>query len=121
MKHYQVLASLLSAVSIPRVQAAFYVPEFPDIRFVLWDDLSDEQQMAANVAGFVPETWNNPGTADVESLSYEVIGDTSLDQVGAIDSLGITEDQWDCYANHYSDVRILLIICDIHELWFCTV
>lgn len=109
MKHYQELAVLLSTVSIPCVQAAFFVPDFPDTRFVLWDDLSSEQQMAAYVAGFVPETWNHPGTADVEGLSYEVIADMSFDQVRAIDSLGFTEGQWDCYANHYSDVRVCVI------------
>jgi len=48
--------------------------------------------------GYTEETWNSPGTAEIEQIAFS---DLSDDQRTAAASLGFTEETWDCNQNHY--------------------
>ena len=79
---------------------------YPETRYTAWDDLDDDdvatQEAATTLLGYTAETWDLPGTADVELLSYSSL-DVSTQVMGAT-AIGITdEDTWDCYITHYSD------------------
>lgn len=72
----------------------------PNFRYTLWEDLSESQASNAVVLGYTEPTWNLPGTAAVEMLSFETI---SLDfvQGSALINLGYDEERYDCWINHY--------------------
>jgi len=57
--------------------------------------------------GYTEATWNQPGMADIEYYSwwyFESTEDDSMDtDTGPLDTLGFTEDIWDCWQHHYSD------------------
>ncbi|GAX21799.1 hypothetical protein FisN_31Lh089 [Fistulifera solaris] len=68
------------------------------IRYVPWTQLSDEFQSLAISLGYEMESWDLPGTAQVESLNFISLEKKEQDIVAA---MGFTEAQWDCYINHY--------------------
>jgi hypothetical protein len=85
---------------------------YPEMRYTEWNSLPQEEEAysaAVNDLGYDEYTWNLPGTAEIESLSYETIGLTGFlgivgrSQQEAIQDLCLTELTWDCYMNHYSD------------------
>jgi hypothetical protein len=75
--------------------------EEPSFRYELWDDVSSIQQSVAETGlDYTEDTWNVPGTADVELLAFSSL--TAENQVAAL-ALGFNEEEWDCYINHYDD------------------
>ena len=73
-------------------------PVYPEIRYTLWSESSPPIQDAAIDLGYNPSTWDEPGTAEVEELSYETINAPATMKV-----IGMNEVTWDCYMNHYED------------------
>jgi hypothetical protein len=73
----------------------------PDFRYVAWDGINDAQQVLAGTGlDYTEDTWNVPGTADVELLAFVSL--TPENQIAAL-ALGFSEEVWDCYINHYDD------------------
>jgi hypothetical protein len=73
----------------------------PEFRYVEWNDLSQAKQAVAGTGlGYAVATWNNPGTAEVEELSWTSL--TVANQAAAV-TLGFNEEVWDCFINHYDD------------------
>ena len=66
-------------------------------RYVPYHDVTNFT--ALEILGYTEDTWNYPGTAEIETISFT---DLSVDQTGAAVSLGFTEDTWNCYQNHYT-------------------
>lgn len=79
---------------------SYYAVVEPEIRYQPWSALTASQQAFATAAGWDETTWNNIGTADHESTSWE---DLTLSQQHGLTSLGFYEDQYDCYIHHYED------------------
>lgn len=75
-------------------------PTFSFIRFTFWELLSVEEKTAAEGVGWTETTWDEPGSAPFEALSW-----SSLDEMqrGFLTELGYTEEIYDCYINHYDD------------------
>lgn len=78
---------------------------YPSFRYVPWEELDESLVAAAEALEYTEETWNTPGQAEIESLSYETITLDSPDiRQQALDTIGYdNEEQWDCYINHYDD------------------
>lgn len=71
----------------------------PDKRYVPFGALSGEDQSTAqNALGYTSITWNVPGLAPVEKLGWWQF---SAAQKAGAEALGYTENQWDCFINHY--------------------
>lgn len=50
------------------------------------------------------KSWNNPGTAEIEELSLETIVTENPEAAIVIaEDIGMDEEQWDCWMNHYFD------------------
>lgn len=47
---------------------------------------------------YTPETWNQPGSFETESLAYD---DLNEDEQAGAKGLGISHAMWDCHINHY--------------------
>eukprot|EP00521_Asterionellopsis_glacialis_P009592 CAMPEP_0195284650 /NCGR_PEP_ID=MMETSP0707-20130614/2778_1 /TAXON_ID=33640 /ORGANISM="Asterionellopsis glacialis, Strain CCMP134" /LENGTH=1190 /DNA_ID=CAMNT_0040344029 /DNA_START=45 /DNA_END=3617 /DNA_ORIENTATION=- len=74
---------------------------YPEFRFRNYASLSPKLKEYAETLSYTKSTWNNLGTAIVESLSYS---DLSPDEQHAVIQLGFaSEEDWDCYMNHYDD------------------
>jgi len=71
---------------------------FPFQRYVFWSSLDQESRQFAVDMGYRPVSWDLPGSADVEALSYETIQmeDDQTAFEGLI-GLGYEEEQWDCF------------------------
>lgn len=79
----------------------------PYIRFFLWNALTMDPtvpaitpQQLAEALGYNQTTWETPGSAGIEKIAYEDLGPFLQVQANA---LGFTEDNWDCYVNHFND------------------
>jgi hypothetical protein len=73
----------------------------PEFRYVAFDDIGAAKRYEADTGlGYTEDTWNLPGTADVEKLSF---GSLTADNQAAAVALGFSEVVWDCYVNHYDD------------------
>jgi len=71
----------------------------PENRYLQWALLSDNDRIhATNNLGYDQNTWNNPGTADVEAWSYHDLYEKET--VGVLE-LGMDDEMWDCHVNHY--------------------
>lgn len=68
------------------------------IRYVPWDELSDDVQTLATSLGYEMESWNLPGSAQIEAVNFATLKKNARQTVN---NMGLTEDQWDCYINHY--------------------
>jgi len=77
--------------------------DFPASRYQLWDSLDESLIDAAETLGYDDRTWNSPGEASIESLSYETLTEESGEWAEALEVFGYSEEQWDCYINHYED------------------
>jgi hypothetical protein len=70
---------------------------------VQWDDLDASFQSEALKLGYERDTWNLPGSAPIEALSFETILLAQPDKIEVIRNMGYNEPTWDCYINHYGD------------------
>ena len=76
---------------------------YPDFRFVAWSKLDmNQMSLAASILGYNEETWNVPGTAYLENLSFSTIASTGASQATALEGLGFNRPTWDCYINHFA-------------------
>lgn len=70
---------------------------YPTQRYFLYQSLDANALSAADTLEYTKKTWDVPGTAEIELLSFETINSGAVDQSAAIESLGINEESWDCY------------------------
>ena len=72
---------------------------YPSFRYVPYETLNADTVTLSIRLGYNEGNWNIPGTNPTESSAYANLG------LGkeTISDLGFTEDQWDCYVNHYLD------------------
>lgn len=74
-----------------------------DTRYVVWADLTDDVKWIAETLRYTEETWNLPGSASIEALSFDAIEISGIAGGGvAINAMGLNEEQWDCNINHYT-------------------
>ena len=70
-------------------------------RFTPWKDLPEHVNEAASEELLYTElTWNQPGTNQFELLSFSELD--SDRQMGIL-AIGLDEEAWDCWVNHYAD------------------
>lgn len=97
-----------------RITHAFDVP-YPSYRFRDFSTLTSEEMEAAKALGYDEESWNHPGTAEIEYESWWMIENDYYDydkdgntdephpiQFDAATTLGFEEEGWDCWQNHYN-------------------
>lgn len=71
-----------------------------DVRYLSWDDLTDDQKTAAILLSYNRSSWDNPGTNPIELLQYDSL---SAEESSAAFTLGYpTPLTWDCWQNHYT-------------------
>jgi hypothetical protein len=75
--------------------------EYPAFRYAPWATLNLSTTIFAGILGYTSATWNLPSSNVIESISFETTGESTLDQQEAITNIGFSEEQWDCYVNHY--------------------
>lgn len=61
-------------------------------------DYTKDLLEALGVLGYTEDSWNSPGTADIEAIAFF---DLSAVQKAAAAKLGFTESDWDCDQNHF--------------------
>lgn len=114
--------TLVGAISfLEKTVNSFDVEPYPTYRFRNYSSLSADEKNAATSLGYDKKSWNLPGTADFEYVSwwyninmdyYDHDGDGNyyepnpdFENNAAI--LGFVgdekEDVWDCWMNHYED------------------
>mmetsp|Transcript_15624 Transcript_15624/g.32976 ORF Transcript_15624/g.32976 Transcript_15624/m.32976 type:complete len:399 (-) Transcript_15624:52-1248(-) len=72
---------------------------YPTIRYVPWENLShDTKQMVVKDFGYTKGSWNYMANV-VEGKTFEML--TRNQQESAM-VLGMNEDVWDCFINHYT-------------------
>lgn len=72
-----------------------------DFRYTPWAELKPTVQLLAQLKlEYNEETWNNPGTAPIEKLSWDRL---NKDQRLGAQSAGFDKESWDCHQNHYRD------------------
>ena len=75
------------------------VPSVEDIRYVIWKDLDKTVRENALILTYTEETWNLPGSNEIESYSFQGISNSEVDNgQQAIRDLGLTASQWDCWS-----------------------
>jgi len=82
--------------------------DYPTFRFREYSELSLEQKNAAASLEYNERTWNQPGTADVEYMSWRSNVTNQFPEFrNATKILGFdgneSVDVWDCWINHYND------------------
>lgn len=78
------------------------IPPVDDIRYVVWDNLQEYEKGLALELGYDQDTWNTPGTANIEYYSIRLLYEAELEDAhGKISELGFSDEQWDCYVHHY--------------------
>ncbi|KAL7522316.1 hypothetical protein ACHAWX_007006 [Stephanocyclus meneghinianus] len=75
---------------------------FPYTRFTPWDMLEDKYIFYAESLGYNSTLWDKPYSYDLE---YNVFGSLDSMQQQDVTNLGLSEDQWDCFINHYESYR----------------
>jgi hypothetical protein len=68
-------------------------------RFTDWGNLDASVTGIAESIGYTKYSWNVMGENDIEQWRYS---DLLPDEATAVDKLGISSDQWDCWINHYA-------------------
>lgn len=82
-------------------------PPFPNLRFVPWQQFrsnadSGLRDAVINGLGYDQFTWNNPGTASIESSTYQDIVQRGTFFSTPLQVLGFdTSPVWNCWVNHY--------------------
>jgi len=85
-----------SANDVPVNRASLSIP---GKRFLAWSSLTETERIVAEVyLGYSQNTWDKPGTSNLEDNSYDELYKNA--KSGAI-SLGFSHDIWDCHINHY--------------------
>lgn len=101
---YTILSTILQTLSYSN---AFDVEPYPMLRYTEYSKLTEYQQDIAKELGYTEDTWNLPGTLDIEYYSWWYF--TSLDDdsiaydTKPLEELGFTEDTWDCWHTHYNE------------------
>ena len=75
-----------------------YPYPYPYPRFTQWDVLSYSFRANAERLGYNKDYWDNPRTYELEYYPFSLLNTT---QQLYIQAMGLTEEQWDCYVNHY--------------------
>jgi len=89
------------AVETPLEDGLSFPLPFPSLRYTTWEDLPPAvREVAVNYLSYTKETWNLPGTSEIEDLSWESL--SPYQKFGA-SSIGFDEPTWDCFMNHYDD------------------
>jgi len=122
MKFYSNLAVLSGILFIATHTATAFEIDYPLIRYTEWKELSRQQKRAARRLGYTMKTWNQPGSASVERLTWWENTNSDyhdLDRDGVTDEtipferyarkLGFIDEgdlqnaanKWDCWMNHY--------------------
>jgi len=70
------------------------------IRWTAYADLTGQQVGGAMALDYTQATWNTLGTNSIEESAWYYL---TLDQRSASAQIGIFEEAWDCYVNHYGD------------------
>merc|ERR1712238_319523 len=70
------------------------------IRWTAYADLTGQQVGGAMALDYTQATWNTLGTNSIEESAWYYL---TLDQRSASAQIGIFEEAWDCYQNHYGD------------------
>ena len=92
-------ALLLSTTLILPTNAQWPYPR-PDKRYQSFQSLSGaDQSTAQNALGYTSLTWNVPSENLIETLGWFYL---TASQRAGTQALGITENQWDCFINHYT-------------------
>jgi len=100
MKFYSNLAVLSGISFIATHTVTGFEIEYPEIRFTAWNDLTDDQVIAAASMEYDENLWNEPGSASIEGATYD--GDNRVFATYAR-VLGFTgREMWDCWMNHYN-------------------
>ena len=69
-------------------------------RFTQWGELEESDlSIAENRLGYIKYSWNVLGENEIEESRYS---DLNPDKAAAVNDLGMTSDQWDCWVNHYN-------------------
>jgi hypothetical protein len=77
---------------------------YPDFRFTPWSDIDENTLTNAIILEYDEESWNLPMSNDIEWNSIFSINETYPEEsLMAIFDMGMTEDVWDCWVNHYID------------------
>jgi hypothetical protein len=70
-----------------------------DVRYLSWDDLTDDQKTSAILLSYNRTSWDIPGTNPIEMLQYNSL---TVEESAAAQTLGYTTPlTWDCWQNHY--------------------
>ena len=79
-----------------RADYEYVRPEINDVRFVTWNELSRDKQLAASDGlRYTRETWDVPGTNPIEFLRYDDLSDGQREAAGIIGFVdGIS---WNCW------------------------
>lgn len=71
---------------------------FPENRYFPWSTWGPNQQTVFQESGWTAQTWDFPGQAGFESVSW---ADLPATQSEALEEFGFYAEQWDCYMAHY--------------------
>lgn len=71
---------------------------WPEDRYYPWSSLWDDEQEFLQDIGFTENTWDNPGTSEVELKAWS---DLHSSQRHRLIEWGFYESQWDCFMNHF--------------------
>ena len=72
---------------------------FPGFRYTVWQSLSASETTLATTIGYTETTWDTPGMAAFEDTAFS---DLESRQQTAFDSLGLFEERYDCWINHFN-------------------
>ena len=71
-------------------------------RYIFWSELESEARVdAQQYLSYDEGSWNTPGSAMIESFTYESLSEIENGQA-TVQKLGLSAEQWDCYINHYN-------------------
>ena len=85
----------------------YFIP-LPEFRYIQWNSLTEEFQADAIQLNYDNSTWNTPGTAALEELSWYSIASTQPNAIPVLQRMGFDQENdgqevWDCFVNHYVD------------------
>merc|ERR1712238_369650 len=85
----------------PPTKAPINSPTTPTvIRWTSYADLTGQQMGGAMALYYTKTTWNTLGTNSIEESAWYYL--TPQEQAASL-QVGIEEEDWDCYVNHYGD------------------
>jgi hypothetical protein len=94
-----VLLASVQPTMLPTTQLTIPIPHF---RYVSWSKLSDDTRVLAILLGYTQQSWDLPGLATIEHMSFDMIKlSKDSKQIVYIQALGFGKPSWDCYMTHY--------------------